>query len=49
MKSAPIPGNQNSFEILPLFDTWRNQILMILLFSFVVILIYDESDGVCPA
>ena len=49
MKSAPIPGNQNSFEILPLFDTWRNQILMILLFSSVVILIYDESDGVCPA
>ena len=47
MKSAPIPGNQSSFEILQLFDIWRYQSLVILLFSSVVILIYDESVGTC--
>ena len=46
MKSAPIPGKQSSFEILQLFDMWRYQSLMILLFSSFVMLIYDESDGV---
>ena len=39
MKSAPIPGNQSSFEILQLFDIWRYQSLVILFFSSVVILI----------
>ena len=38
MKSAPIPGNQSSFEILELFDIWRYQSLVILFFSSVVIL-----------
>ena len=47
MKSLPIPGNQNSFEILQLFDIWRYQSFVILFFSSVVILIYDKSDGVC--
>ena len=39
MKSAPIPGNQSSFEILQLFDIWRYQSLVILFYSSVVILI----------
>ena len=47
MKSAPIPGNQSSFEILQLFHIWRYQSLVISFFSSVVILTYDESDGVC--
>ena len=47
MKSAPIPGNQSSFKILQLFDIWRYQSLVTLFFSSVVILIKDESDGVC--
>ena len=47
MKSAPIPRNQSSFEILELFGIWRYQSLVILFFSSVVILIYDESVGVC--
>ena len=38
-KSAPIPGNQGSFQILQLFNTSRYQSLVILSFSFVVILI----------
>ena len=33
--------------ILQLFDIWRYQSLLIIFFSFVVILIKDESDGVC--
>ena len=37
MKSAPIPGNQSSLEILRLFDIWCYQSLVIL--SLVVILI----------
>ena len=36
MKSAPIPGNQSSFEILQLFDIWRSQSLVIF---FLVLLI----------
>ena len=48
MKSAPIPGNQSSFEILQLFDLRRYQSLVILFFSSVVNLIWDESDGFCP-
>ena len=32
MKSAPIPGNQSSFEILQLFDIWCCQSLVIHLF-----------------
>ena len=36
MKSAPILGNQSSFEILQLFDVWRYQSLVILLFSFML-------------
>ena len=47
MKSVPIPGNQSSFEILQLFDIWRYQSLVILIFSSAVILIYDESGDVC--
>ena len=51
MKSAPIPGNrlpfQSSFEALQLFDIWRYQSLVISFFSSVVVLILDESDGVC--
>ena len=39
MKSAPIPGNQSSCEILQLFDIWRYQNLVILFFSSVVTLI----------
>ena len=39
MKSAPISGNQSSFEILQLIDIWRYQGLVILFFSSVVILI----------
>ena len=38
MKSAPIPGNQSSFEILQLFDIWHDQVLVILFFSSIVIL-----------
>ena len=30
MKLAPIPGNQGSFEMLQLFDTWHYQSLVIL-------------------
>ena len=47
MKSASIPGNESSVEILQLFDIWLYQGLMILLFSSAVILMQDESDGVC--
>ena len=47
MKLVPIPGIQSSFEILQLFDTWRHQSLVILLFSSAVTLISDQSDGVC--
>ena len=36
--SVPIRGNQSSFKILQLFDTWRYQSLVILFFSCVVIL-----------
>ena len=39
MKSGPIPGNQSLFEILQLIDIWRYKSLMMLFFSFVVILI----------
>ena len=39
MKSAPIPGNQSSFEILQLFDIWRHQGLVRLFFSSAVTLI----------
>ena len=39
MKSAPIPGNQSSFEILQLFNIWHYQSLVISFFSSVVILI----------
>ena len=39
MKSAPIPENQNSFEILQLFDIWRYQSLVILFFNSAVSLI----------
>ena len=46
MKSVPIQGNQSSFEILQLFDTWCYQSLVILFFSYVVNLIKNESDGV---
>ena len=45
MKSGPIPGNQSLFEILQLIDIWRYKSLMMLFFSFVVILIYGESGG----
>ena len=38
MESAPIPGNQSSFEILQLLDAWRYQSFVILFFSSVVIL-----------
>ena len=47
MKSAPIPGNQGSFEILQLFDIWRYQSLVVLFFSYLLNLIWDESVGVC--
>ena len=47
MKFAPIPGNKSVFEILKLFDIWCYQTLVILFFSYVVILIYKESDRVC--
>ena len=47
MKSVPTPGNKSSFEILQLFDISRYQSLVILFCSSVVILIKDESDGVC--
>ena len=39
MQFAPIPRNQNSFEILQLFDIWRYQSLMKLFFSSVIILV----------
>ena len=39
IKSAPMPGNQISFEILQLFDLWGYQSLVILFFSYVMILI----------
>ena len=42
MKSAPIAGNQSSFEILQLFDIWRYQKLVILFFSSVVTLKLDS-------
>ena len=38
MKSAPISGNQTSFEILQLFDIWHYQSLVMLFFSSVVTL-----------
>ena len=34
-----MPGNQISFEILQLFDLWGYQSLVILFFSYVMILI----------
>ena len=37
IKPTPIPGSQNSFEILQLFRIWRYQSLVILFFSSVVI------------
>ena len=46
MKSAPIPGNQGSFDILQLFHSWCYQNLVILFFSYIVMLISNESDGV---
>ena len=46
LKPVPIPGNQSSFEILQLSDTWRYQIL-ILFFSSVVSSIQNESDCGC--
>ena len=49
MKSAPISGNQSSFEILKMFDVRRYQSLVIIVLSSVLILISDESDGVCLA
>ena len=39
MKSAPIPRNQSSLEILWLLDIWRYQSLVILFFNSVVILL----------
>ena len=39
MKSAPIPGNHNSFEKLQLFDIRRYQSLVTLFFRSAVILI----------
>ena len=39
MISAPIAGNQNSFEIFQLFYIWRYLSLVILFFSSFVILI----------
>ena len=47
MKSAHIPGNRSSFEILQLFNIWRYQSLVIIFFSSTMILFYNESDGVC--
>ena len=49
MKSAPIPGNHSSFEILQLFDIRRYQSLVMIFFRSLVILIKGESDGVCLA
>ena len=49
MKSVPVSVNESSFEILQLFDIWRYQSLVILFFTYVVILIVDESHhGACP-
>ena len=28
MKLAPIPGNQGSFEMLQLFDTWQSLVIL---------------------
>ena len=39
MKSAPIPENQSSFEILQLLDVWRYLSLATFSFSAAVILI----------
>ena len=39
MKSALIPGNQSSFEILQLSDVWRYQRSVVLFFRSAVILI----------
>ena len=47
MKSVPIPANQNSFEILQLFDTWHYQILVILFFSSAVTLILKWIKWCC--
>ena len=47
MNSAPIPGNQSSFEILQLLDIWRYQSFVILFLSSAVTLISDKSDDVC--
>ena len=47
MKSAPLTENQTFFEIFQLFDIWSYQSLVILFFSSDVILILDESVGVC--
>ena len=47
MKSAPFPGNQSSLEILQMLETVRYQSGVKLLFSSVMILIEDESDGTC--
>ena len=49
VKSASIPGNQSSFEVLQLFDTERYQSSVILFFSFIVKLLWDESHGVSLA
>ena len=38
---------QYNFEIFQLFDIWHYQSFLILFFSSVVILIQDESDGIC--
>ena len=38
-KSATIPGNQGSFEILKLSNIWRYQSLVTLFFSSIAILI----------
>ena len=47
MKSVPISGNQSSFEILQLFDTWCYQSLVILFYNSVVNFIKNESDDLC--
>ena len=39
MKSVSIPGSENSFEILQLFDTMRYQSFVVLCFSSVLTLI----------
>ena len=37
MKLVPIPGNQSSFELLQLFDTWCYQSLVMLVFRSIMI------------